>query len=162
MCKRTLTLTSVVFRDETTGYGEGAQKLDGSSSEDFGVVSVPTVEGHLGTALDGNLFVSVDEAGPVVVVEEEYGHLLVDEGAFWYSQVVVAVVSIAMRDGRLEDTRNRDFEFAVPGQRWIAQLLVDAFGNVNLDEEANATDGPALIELFLGSSVYELLAFLLS
>ena len=122
-------------------------------------MSVPAVEGHLGAAFDGYLLVSVDKAGSVVVVEEKQDDPLVDEGTFRHTRV--AVVPVAMGGGSFEDTRNRDLEFAVLGQRRVAKLLVDVFGNFNLGEEANATDGPALVELFLGSGVDELLAFLL-
>jgi len=122
-------------------------------------VSVSTVEGHLGAAFDRYLLVSVDEAGSVVVVEEEQDDPLVDEGTFRHTRV--AVVPVAMGGGSFEDARNRDLEFAVLGQRRVAKLLVDVFGNFNLGEEANATDGPALVELFLGSGVDELLALLL-
>ena len=120
-----------------------------------------SIEGHLGAALDGDLLVSVDKACPGVVVEEKDGHVLVDEGAFLHSQMTVAVVTVAVRPGGLEDAGDGDLELAVPGKRWIAQLLVDVVGNVDLCEVANAADGPALVKLLLGGGVDELLALLL-
>ena len=153
---RIFALPVVASRAKTTTHGNRAEELDGSSGEEFGVVSVPSVEGHLGAALDGHLLVSVDEAGPLVVIEEEHGHLLVDESALRHAQGVVSVVSVAMRPGRLEDARNGDVEFPVPRQRRIAQLLVEVFGNADRVEEAKAVEGAA--KLFLGSGFDEILA----
>ena len=120
---------------------------------------VASIEGHLRAALDGDFLISVDEAGPGVVIKVEHSHFLFDESTFWHSQGIVSVISVAMRPGRLEDARNRDVEFPVSRQRRITQLLVEVFGNADRVEEAKAVEGAA--ELFLGSGVDELLALLL-
>ena len=40
---------------------------------------VASIEGHLRAALDGDFLISVDEAGPGVVIKVEHSHFLFDE-----------------------------------------------------------------------------------
>ena len=42
---------------------------------------VASIEGHLRAALDGDFLISVDEAGPGVVIKVEHSHLLFDDTA---------------------------------------------------------------------------------